>query len=233
MKFSIIVPIYNTEKYLSECIESILAQTYKDIEIILVNDGSKGNADEICKNYEKKDTRIKYFSKENEGVAIARNYGISKASGDYIFCVDSDDTISETFIEELSNAFESSNCDILIVGENYKNFDTKAIGCVPTCAFAVKKEFLDKYPDIRFQEHIQPCEDGLFTHKLMALTDNISKCYSSGYKYRMHDLSSEHSIKPEKILKDIPIWFKILDDFYNKYDVKEKNKLHLLAFVQL
>lgn len=126
-KFSIIVPIYNTEKYLPECVESVICQTYKNLEIILVNDGSLGNADEICKKYLALDTRIKYFSKKNEGVAIARNFGIAKASGDYIFCLDSDDTLDKFFVEELYKSFKKSGSELLVVGSQF-NDDIKMIG---------------------------------------------------------------------------------------------------------
>lgn len=228
--FSIIIPIYNTEKYLPDCIESVINQTYKNLEIILVNDGSMGNAEEICKSYCEKDSRIKYFSKENEGVAIARNFGISKATGDYVFCVDSDDTIAESLIEDIFNSFQETDSDFVIVGSTFNNISI--IGCLPTCSFAVKKELLNKYPDIRFQEKIQPCEDGLFSHKLLALTNKIALCSCDGYKYNRHGASSEHNIKPDILFIDIQKWLDILEDFYNKYNLLETHKLHLLTFIQ-
>lgn len=100
---SIIVPIYNTEKYLPKCIESLIAQTYKNIEIILVNDGSKDNSIDICREYEQKDNRIIVIDKINEGVSIARNTGIEKASGKYIGFMDPDDWIEPNMYERLYN----------------------------------------------------------------------------------------------------------------------------------
>lgn len=232
LKFSIIIPIYNTEKYLVECIESVINQTFKNLEIILVNDGSQGNAEEICTNFIKKDSRIKYFSKINEGVAIARNFGISKASGDYIFCLDSDDTIENKFIEKIISKLTKNFEDLVIVGKYFCAKPIDLVGALPTCAFAVKKSFLEKYPDIRFVENIQPCEDGLFSHKLLALTKNITKCPDAQYYYRQHEHSSEHTIDFSKIIKDIPYWFKNLEDFYDKYNLWETHKLHLLAFIE-
>ena len=85
---------------------------------------------------------------------------------------------------------------------------------------------------MRFQEGFQPGEDGLFSHKLLALTDKISVSKSDGYNYRTHTESSEHNINIKKLLRDIPEWFEILTDFYNKYNLWESKKYHLLFFIQ-
>ena len=90
MKFSVIVPIYNVEKYLGECIESLINQTFKNIEIILIDDGSPDNSPKICDEYAEKDNRIKVIHKENGGVTSARKVGANAATGDYIVCVDAD-----------------------------------------------------------------------------------------------------------------------------------------------
>lgn len=84
MKISVVVPVYNVEKYLSECLESIIAQSYKNLEIILVNDGSSDNSGNICDKYSEKDTRIRVIHKKNCGLSDARNTGIEYATGDYI-----------------------------------------------------------------------------------------------------------------------------------------------------
>jgi len=230
-KFSIIVPIYNTEKYLPECIESVINQSYQNLEIILVNDGSPGNADEICRKYVQIDSRIKYIKQENQGVAIARNNGMAVAFGDYIFCADSDDMLESRFIAKVNAVFEKQSCDCVVIGESFCEEPIELMGARPTWAFAVTRKFLEKYPDVRFQEHMQPCEDGLFTHKIMALTDSIACCKSAVYIYRKHFESSEHRLTTKKILKDIPKWFEILEEFYTKYDLWDKKKLHLLAFI--
>lgn len=98
---SVIVPVYNVERYLNQCIDSILAQTYKDFELILVDDGSKDKSGEICDEYVKKDSRIRVFHKKNGGVSSARNYGIDNAQGTYICFVDSDDWVDETYLEDM------------------------------------------------------------------------------------------------------------------------------------
>ena len=110
-KVSVIIPVYNAENYISECLESIICQTYKNIEIILVNDGSTDNSAKICKTYADLDERIKYIEKENGGVSSARNIGIENAQGKYDLFVDSDDWIKKETIEILVE--NSDDCDIV------------------------------------------------------------------------------------------------------------------------
>lgn len=98
---TIVLPIYNVEKYLNRCINSIVNQTYKNLEIILVDDGSPDKCPEMCDEWEKKDTRIKVIHKQNEGLGMARNTGIENATGDYICFFDSDDYLELTAIEKL------------------------------------------------------------------------------------------------------------------------------------
>ena len=112
--YSIIIPVYNSEKYLFRCIDSVLNQTRSDFELILIDDGSKDQSADICKEYAKKDGRVKYIRQENAGVSAARNKGIAIASGDYIGFVDSDDEICPDMYETLLNGAEKSGADIVI-----------------------------------------------------------------------------------------------------------------------
>lgn len=109
---SVVVPIYNVEKYLERCIESIRCQTYSNLEIILVDDGSPDNCGNICDDYEEKDNRIKVIHKMNGGLSDARNVGIKMVKGEYLTCIDSDDFVSPYFIENLWKAIEEFKCDI-------------------------------------------------------------------------------------------------------------------------
>lgn len=122
---SVIIPVYNVEKFLPYCIESVLAQTYTNLEIILVDDGSTDNSSKICDEYKNKDTRIKVVRKQNGGLSSARNAGLDIATGDYIGFVDSDDTILPTMYEKLYNALvdndaQVSICGYALVDENFK-----------------------------------------------------------------------------------------------------------------
>ncbi|HEM6102550.1 TPA: glycosyltransferase [Streptococcus suis] len=103
---SVIIPIYNVEQYLAKCIESVCRQSYENLEIILVNDGSTDGSETICLEYANNDERIRYCKKENGGLSDARNFGIDCANGDYLSFVDSDDYIEPTFIEYLYKAIE-------------------------------------------------------------------------------------------------------------------------------
>ena len=115
---SIIVPIYNSEKYLERCINSILNQTYTNFELILINDGSKDSSLKICRKYASKDNRIVVIDKENEGVSIARNMGIQRAKGELISFVDADDYIEKTFLEDMLNVMSKYNVDYVTCGYN-------------------------------------------------------------------------------------------------------------------
>lgn len=113
---SIIIPVYRVEKYLKKCIESIINQSYKNLEIIIINDGSDDNSKAICETFAKKDNRIKVIHKENEGVSIARNKGLEEATGKYIAFIDSDDYVEKGYIEFLYNEIIKENADISICG---------------------------------------------------------------------------------------------------------------------
>lgn len=110
---SVIVPIFNIEHYLERCVDSIINQTYKNLEIILVDDGSPDNCPSMCDNYANKDSRIKVIHKKNGGLSDARNAGMKVATGKYISFIDSDDYVSSEFIETLYNAMTTENSDIV------------------------------------------------------------------------------------------------------------------------
>lgn len=120
---SVIVPIYHSEPYLDKCIESLVNQTYCNLEIILVDDGSPDNCPEICDEWAKKDNRIQVIHKENGGVSSARNAGLDAASGEYIGFVDGDDIIDNDFYEFLINEAEKNNADISACSFKYYNPD--------------------------------------------------------------------------------------------------------------
>lgn len=101
MKVSIIIPIYNSEKYLNKCLDSVVKQSYKNIEVLLINDGSKDNSESICLDFQKNDNRVKYFYKQNSGVSDTRNFGIKESTGEKIFFLDSDDYLDVDLIEKL------------------------------------------------------------------------------------------------------------------------------------
>lgn len=111
MKYSVIVPVYNAEKTIRRCVDSLTAEARADVEIILINDGSKDASAEICREYEKNDSNIQFINKENGGVSTARNAGLDIASGDYILFVDSDDYVAPSFFSILDEVLTGTPCD--------------------------------------------------------------------------------------------------------------------------
>ena len=116
---SIIVPIYKVEQYLDKCLRSISDQTYRNIEVLLINDGSPDNSAEIARKYAQNDSRFQYYEKENGGLSSARNYGIDRCKGDYISFVDSDDWLEAEFVKHLVEAAEKTKSDIAVCNMKY------------------------------------------------------------------------------------------------------------------
>ena len=110
-KITVIIPVYNTAKYLREAIDSILNQTFKEIEVIAINDGSTDNCLDILNEYALNDNRVKVYSQENKGLSLTRNFGLDNSRGDYIYFFDSDDILLPLALEELYNKCEKDNLD--------------------------------------------------------------------------------------------------------------------------
>lgn len=129
---SVIVPVYNTEKYLDRCIQSVLAQTYTNWELLLIDDGSTDSSGAICDKYAEQDSRIKVFHKENGGASSARNLGLDNAKGEWITFVDSDDWIDPTMYQYLIRAMIETECDISMCGVSIESIDTsRHVDCDP------------------------------------------------------------------------------------------------------
>lgn len=127
MKFSIIMPVYNVEKYVEKAIRSVMNQTYKNFELIVVNDGTKDNSMDIIKKLQKEDKRIKIFNKENGGLSSARNFGLKYATGEYVCFIDSDDYVYENYLEVLYNEILNKESDLIIFGYNVDVVDSNEI----------------------------------------------------------------------------------------------------------
>lgn len=122
---SLIIPVYNVEKYLSKCLDSVVNQTYKNIEIIIINDGSTDSSLQICQEYKKKYSTIRLINQENNGIAAVRNIGLKEASGKYITFIDSDDYIDLDMIEKLYYFCKEKNADLVCCGTYYENENGK------------------------------------------------------------------------------------------------------------
>lgn len=210
-KISIIIPVYNTEKYIKECIESIIKQTYKNIEIIIVNDGSKDNSLSICNEYALKDKRIKVINQKNKGQSSARNKGIKNSNGDYILFVDSDDWIEENMLEILIKKANTDLSDIVICSHKIINensvtnivlekkhsfeeylFESTTMG-YSMCKM-IKKSCINRY----FREDIFFMEDMIFWMDNKQNINKVSYIPNCLYNYRMTNTSVLHSKKYNK-----------------------------------
>lgn len=123
-KYSVIIPIYNASKTLERCLNSLLLQNYEKAEIILINDGSTDNSEDICKQFAQEYSQIKYIYQQNKGVSFARNRGLSVATGKYILFVDSDDYVSKDYFSEIDNLLKKHNADLTIFSQYDCKFDT-------------------------------------------------------------------------------------------------------------
>lgn len=147
---SVVVPVYNVERYLPRCLERLLHQTYPHLDIILVDDGSEDESSRICEKYREKDSRIRVFHKKNGGLSDARNYGLKELQGPYVTFVDSDDYVAETYVEFLYYLLKKEEADIAVCGylETTRS-DEQAIGSAANMIMdgksAVKNMFYQKY----------------------------------------------------------------------------------------
>lgn len=208
-KISIIVPVYNAEKYLHRCIDSILNQTFIDFEVLLINDGSTDSSGVICDEYAKKDSRIKVFHKRNGGVSSARNIGVVNMTGEYCIHCDSDDYMEYNLLEEVYSCARRHSADMVIF-DYYVDFDeTKQVKYAkPTSLdpLSVCKDILGtklhgstwnkllktetiKDSNLLFKESISYCEDVLFNVEFLLLQPKVKYLNKALYHYVQHDES--------------------------------------------
>ena len=143
--FSVIVPIYNVGEYIEQCIDSIISQTYRNIEIILVDDGSTDGSGQICDEYVAKDDRIIVIHKENGGLVSARQAGAIKATGEYVICVDGDDYISKEYIEVFYESIDKTGADVVCCGSTWKYEDHETLRPVEVAAGFYEKDKINEY----------------------------------------------------------------------------------------
>lgn len=230
---SVVIPVYNVAAFLEECILSVLSQTLSSIEIILVNDGSTDNSAAICQSFVKKDNRIRFINQKNLGVSVARNNGLLYVTGEYVFFMDSDDTIDKHFLYSSYSIAKNENADIILIGSYFLRW-MPHVHTLPTCAQMLRVDFLKQHPDIRFPPGIQPCEDGLFSHQLLALSTKLSVNPNGIYHYRDHPNQNHLKINENVggVLKQIPKWFDILESFYSKNHLFKSYARHLARFME-
>ena len=226
MKVSVIVPVYNVYEYLSKCLDSLVNQTLKDIEIIVVNDGTKDDSESIIKKYLKKYKNIIYIKKENGGQGSARNEGIKHATGEYIGYVDSDDYIELSMYEKLYNKAIEENADIVICGSYNITGDKKEIEIDKKIFNDNKDAFLGKpavwnkiykkeliTDDIKFRSKVW-YEDLDFSIKVLSKAKNISFVDEPLYNYIVRQGSTMNNSNIDRNLEILDCFNEILN--FNK-----------------
>ena len=255
-KVSIIVPVYNVEKYIPKCIESVLAQTFTDWELILVNDGSTDNSGKICDEYALKDNRIKVIHKENEGVTATRDKGVKTAQGEFLFFIDGDDYISHDALELFINKQKENDADLVrgdfvLCDENSNEINST----IPKFDFENKYDWLrcvigeggyiwncliKRYIYINasnLSNEITMSEDLLISFNLFGDLNITNKLNSPTYYYRHHINSACHSYnlskkKIEKTYKSILLVVKGISDVRDKYKLNFKSN-NILSAIDL
>ena len=224
---SIIVPVYNVEQYLPRCLDSILAQTFTDFEVIAVDDGSPDNCGQILDEYAQKDKRIKVIHKENGGVSSARNAGLDVAVGEYIGFVDPDDTIFPDMYEHLYSEAVAGNYDIVQCGciqvneagdviqnlacneeKEYTNTDDMLCDffeCVIINSVWNKIYRFDIVKNVRFMTELRVAEDGLFVHGCLLKAQKVKIISRCSYCYFISNSSVIHSKPDEKIFDNLVV----------------------------
>lgn len=251
MRFSIIIPVYNTRKYLNQCLDSVIVQTFKNFELILIDDGSTDGSSEICDQYAKTNSNVFVIHKRNGGQSTARNYGTAKAQGEYILYLDSDDYyINEDFLFELNEAVSANTSDVTLF--NYKKYFEKSntyskriihfpetnndatygknlfdlvkhTALLPgPCSKCIKRYIINNN-HIKFDETFRYTEDLDWTFQVMCVAKSVSytDIISSAYRQRADSVSSGYS---EKNTDD---YLTILEKWYNEFFYKEDDFFNL------
>ncbi|MDE5714476.1 MAG: glycosyltransferase, partial [Muribaculaceae bacterium] len=228
-KISIIVPVYNTEKYLNRCVDSILAQTFTDFELLLIDDGSRDRSGVICDEYVANDPRVRVFHKPNGGVSSARNVGLDNARGEWVMFVDADDEIrnldnlivDDPDLDIVLFTLIKTYCDGRISGDNLipfsgventrENYLTSYLHFHvfnSVCSKLIRRNIIN---NIRLEPEIKFGEDALFFLKVLKLANRIGVCEKVKYIY---DLSGDYGVRyQESVAESVRTMQQIFDAY--------------------
>lgn len=241
-KISVIVPVYNAEKYLRRCIDSILAQTYKDFELLLIDDGSKDSSGAICDEYASKDSRVRVFHKQNGGVSSARNLGLKIACGEFVTFCDSDDYVEVDYLRYIF-----TDCEYDMSGVSMKAISSEIFWTLPDLSSNGNKNIINsilgvyddgfrrvigklfklriiRANDISFETDIKWGEDSLFVLDFLKCCNSIRFLSTALYNYNL----SENGLTQSRSYQDE---IRLLDEFVNRvwrFDIDDFEK-YLLA----
>ena len=241
-KISIVIPVYNVEKFIVQCIESILAQTFTDWELILVDDGSLDASASICDDYACRDKRIRVIHKKNGGVSSARNVGLDNASGEYVCFIDSDDWVDPSYLADFK--MDYYDADVYISGARYDTYGKtysykqyESVYCsdvkVMSECFVHQKLMDNGYPwgklfrtnilisnGLRFDERLSFNEDHIFVFEFFLLAKSMYVSGSYGYHYMVFDFSGRKLSSKCNTFMDIKYASVVFDGLIDKFSVR-------------
>ncbi len=191
MKFSIVIPVYNVEKYIAKCLDSVLKQTYADFEVIVVNDGSTDASESIIKEYEKKDSRICGYIKENGGLSDARNYGLQHVTGDYIVFLDSDDYLEADLLQKIYQTLNEDSC-VDLVRYSFQKVDEDGN--------VLEKVIMDEYFAIPMQDAVKKILAKDFVEPAWSYAYRSDFFVGNGYQYPKGYYHEDYGLTPLVVL---------------------------------
>lgn len=245
---SVIIPVYNKQDYLEKCLSSVINQNYSNIEIIIINDGSTDNSTSICKDYAKKDTRIVFVDKKNEGVSKARNIGINLAKGEWLCFLDADDFLDLSTFEYLLNIGDVSKADVIYFGcrewyldkmlgertspkyKEYSNLklflNSTRLSPASACLNFIKRHLIiDNH--ISFNESMEHNEDGLFVYSAYCHAKKFSVLDKAFYNIVLSPNSVSRKPIGIKAIKDNLLFLSELCDYARKQELINEYKTHI------
>lgn len=233
-KVSIIVPVYNDEKYLERCIDSIINQTYHNVEVIIVNDGSTDKSSMICHQYEKTDSRIKVFDIENGGVSNARNFALNKVQGDLCMFVDADDFIDHKMVEIMITAMDKYKVKLVTCMDDfgYLGSPKEQIICVDKYSFQSSYGHpiswgvlydTNLIKGLNFATDLYVGEDSLFFAQALNRCNKILHLNIVLYHYVRYPESAMHGTYDMKKYTEIVAWKRIVNEFSNRPQEMKNN----------
>lgn len=258
VRFSILVPVYNGEKYINECIDSILNQTYENFELIIVDDGSTDNSGVICDSYAKKDERIRVFHQENKGLYMTRIVLAEKISGEYGVFVDADDYVTEDWLEKVNKSITKTNADIVIYDFNketskggflYYNtivgfpkstiIESEELNKIYEQYFSsnrlnqmftkvIKSSYLRDISNFKIHEGLSTGEDAVFVSGILSKVKKIYYLKEALYFYRFNQKSITNTVSLNK-MQDWDIMLKTKHDFRMLLNVDDNKSLEKMA----
>lgn len=231
---SVITPVFNTEDYLHQCIQSVLTEDDTDVELILIDDGSTDNSLRICRHYEARDQRVKVISKENQGQGIARNVGIEQARGKYLYFLDSDDYMLRGSLGELLSCSNNRHLDICAPSSpgHYYERPLEFVSCIPTRMQFVRADLIDRF-ELR-QPDVASGQDGVFGHLLLSHCRRFGVSDKAVCHYRSNRPGStfaKYSGKSDLVSSIVRKHYEFITQHYDAHELWQTQAVRLLTFM--